>query len=298
MGGGFYSSTRRHETALKSGYYTKSRNEIFETGGMSPEMDPKGVQIRESRDSEDHPESFPIIIALDVTGSMGHIPHYLVKEGFPHIMESIFQSGVKDPQVMFLGIGDHTCDRAPLQVGQFESSDQLLDKWLTTLFLEGGGGGNDGESYQLAWYFAGNHTSIDSFEKRKNKGVLFTIGDEPVLNNIDQRSLKRIMGNGQFSDYNSMELYTNASRLYDCFHLHIKETMTGSRRHVQDGWKQLLSDNAILVGDKTDVSKVIADTVVRCYNKSGQGNSSVVENVVNVETPAKESDTKDEEIIL
>lgn len=291
MGGGSYSTTRRHETALRSGYYTKSREEIFQTRGIDSEMNPKDVQIRESRDSEEHPNSFPIIIALDVTGSMGHIPHYLVKEGFPHIMEQIFQSGIADPQVLFLGIGDHICDRAPLQAGQFESSDQLLDKWLTSIYLEGGGGSNDGESYQLAWYFAGKHTSIDSLEKRNKKGVLFTIGDEPVLPNIYQRSLQNIMGPGQFSEYNSMELFENACKMYDCFHLHIAETMSGSRRHVQDGWKQMLSDNAIVVNDKTEVSKIIADNVAKCY-----GNQPVGESVKEIkETPEPE---QNEEIIL
>ena len=85
---------------------------------------------------------------------MGHVPHALVQDGLPHIMETILKKGVEDPQVLFLAIGDHTCDEAPLQVGQFESSDELLDRWLTDVYLEGHGGGNDGESYMLAWYFA------------------------------------------------------------------------------------------------------------------------------------------------
>jgi hypothetical protein len=68
------------------------------------------VAIRESRDSTDHPNALPIILALDVTGSMGSIPHYLVKEGLPHLMDGIIQKGFPDPQVLFLGIGDHECD--------------------------------------------------------------------------------------------------------------------------------------------------------------------------------------------
>ena len=57
------------------------------------------------------------------------------------------------------------CDSAPLQVGQFESSDELLDKWLTNIYFEAGGGGNGGESYALAWYFAALKTATDSMEK-------------------------------------------------------------------------------------------------------------------------------------
>lgn len=33
-------------------------------------MDPKGVKFREARDNPDHPETVPVVIGLDVTGSM------------------------------------------------------------------------------------------------------------------------------------------------------------------------------------------------------------------------------------
>jgi uncharacterized sporulation protein YeaH/YhbH (DUF444 family) len=46
-------------------------------------MNPKGVRLRESRDSPDHPESLSVAFALDVTGSMGQIPKLLATEQFP-----------------------------------------------------------------------------------------------------------------------------------------------------------------------------------------------------------------------
>jgi len=193
MGHGGYSSDSRTLRASAMGYATKSRQEIFSSKSMNNAMNPNGMDVRESRDSDEHPLSVAIVLALDVTGSMGSIPHHLVKEGLPEVMEGIMKRGEKDPQVLFLGIGDHEFDRAPLQVGQFESSDELLDKWLTDIYLEGGGGGNDGESYMLAWYFAWKHTSIDCFEKRGRKGYLFTVGDEPVLHDMPSRALKAII---------------------------------------------------------------------------------------------------------
>ncbi|MGR9053887.1 MAG: hypothetical protein ACU84J_14670, partial [Gammaproteobacteria bacterium] len=174
MGYGSYSLEQRTIRSEKLGYTTKSAREIFRQRSINSSMNPYGVRLRESRDSAEHPNSLSIVLALDVTGSMGSIPHHLVKQGLPHIMGNIMQHGIKDPQLLFLAVGDHECDRSPLQVGQFESNDELLDKWLTDVFLEGGGGGNEGESYLLAWYFAAFHTAIDCFEKRREKGFLFT----------------------------------------------------------------------------------------------------------------------------
>lgn len=261
MGGGIYCSTSRTLRADSMGYATKSAQEIFVSRSINSAMNPYGVVVRESRDSKEHPNSLAIVLGLDVTGSMGTVPHFLVKEGLPHMMESIIKKGIADPQVLFMGIGDHECDQAPLQVGQFESSDELLDKWLTDLWLEGHGGGNDGESYMLPWYFAAKHTLIDCFEKRKQKGYLFTIGDEPVLPAVPSNFLRSMMGEGQYEEYSSAKLLEMASKKYNVYHIHIKETGSGSRQRVIDGWKQLIQDNLLIADRKDYVANIIADVV-------------------------------------
>lgn len=128
MGSGKYSMSSRSERAISEGYMHKSSAEIFKAREINNAMSPFGVKLRESRDSDEHPESLAIILGLDVTGSMGSVPHFLVKKGLPNIMQSIIDSGIHHPQLLFMGIGDHECDEAPLQIGQFESSDELLDK--------------------------------------------------------------------------------------------------------------------------------------------------------------------------
>lgn len=268
MGGGTYSSVSRMHSIRAAMYATSSPTAIFMERSINNAMNPCGVQIRESRDSSEHPESLAIIIALDVTGSMGSVPHYLVKEGLPAIMDAIINSGIKDPQVLFLGIGDHECDHAPLQVGQFESSDELLDKWLTTIFLEGGGGSNYGESYMLAWYFAAYHTDIDCLNKRGQKGFLFTIGDEPVLKSIPKVVIKSIMGDGQYEDFDSSKLLEKAMEKYNCFHIHIRETGSGSRQSVMDHWKQIIQDNLIIANRRQDVASIISEVVSKRKTKA------------------------------
>lgn len=267
MGNGNFSYDRALYRSSTNGYNTKSTSEIFKARDISNAMNPKGIVLRESRDSAEHPNSVAIILALDVTGSMGIVPHFLVKEGFPNIMKAIMEKGMKDPQILFLGIGDHFVDSSPLQVGQFESSDELLDKWLTDVYLEGGGGGNGGESYLLAWYFAGRHTAIDCFEKRKQKGYLFTVGDEPVHKSIAKNAVEHIMGDGEYGNYTAQELLANAQAKYNVYHIHIRETSTGRRPETIQGWKEIMGNNLIVIDNHEQVAKAIADAITNTTGK-------------------------------
>lgn len=248
-------------SSLKADYSTKSTAQIFTSKNMDADMSPKGVKFRESRDSDAHPNSLAIGVFLDVTGSMGSIPDRLVREKLGALMTTLITHGVPDAHVMFGGIGDQYSDRCPLQVGQFEAGTEELDKWLTKIYLEGGGGGQDMESYSLAWLFAGRHTSIDCFEKRQEKGFLFTIGDEFVHSKVEADMLKELLGY-EFSEDISIEtLLSEAQRMYNVFHLHIHETSTGRNQSIIDRWKGLLGERVIVVEDYNNVAEIIASTV-------------------------------------
>lgn len=265
MGGTRYNLSRRALKAKAEGYGSKSMNEIFKQNKerrAHNSMNPNGVSYREARDSEVHPNSFPVILALDVTGSMGHIPHDLIKEGLPKLMGQIIQNGGEDVSLLFLGIGDHECDSYPLQVGQFESGDEELDMWLTRTYIESGGGGNMGESYLLAWYFAAFHTRTDAFEKRNQKGVLFTVGDEPNLKNLPAFAIKEIMGSGQ-QTYSELELLNEVKKKYDVFHISVNHSQRAER--AEKGWKELLGENCVSVSDYKTIPNVIKDIVCKNY---------------------------------
>ena len=269
MGSTSYSYDSRSSRSLTAGYYSKSADDIFEQNRkriIHETMEPKNALLRESRDSEIHPNSVPIIFALDVTGSMGRIPHYLVKDGLPNMIQNIINKGVLDPQVLFLGIGDHSYDRYPLQVGQFESGDIEMDLWLTRTYIESGGGANEGESYHLAWYFAANHTSTDSWEKRQQKGFIFTVGDEPTLSTLPSRVISEIMGTPNQVTYSERELLEKAQERYNVFHLHILEGNSG--RKSLSHWKNLLGDNCIEVNDHREISNIVAEIVVNNVDES------------------------------
>lgn len=241
---------------LSRSYASRPAATIF-SSEMRADMNPKGINFREARDSVTHPESVPVIVALDVTGSMDRIPEVLIKEKLGALMETLINNGVKYANICFVAIGDHECDKAPLQIGQFESGTAELNHWLSGINIEKGGGGNEGESYLLAWLFGARHTSTDSFELRGRKGFLFTIGDEWCLPNIPADFLKRYMGYDQASDISREQILDEARKAYHVFHIHIDH----SWRKLDERWKDLLGQQVIEINDPDIVAETIATTV-------------------------------------
>jgi len=247
----------------------KSTADVFtqtKTNTIADTMTPKDITFRECRDSDNHPESLAVIIDLDVTGSMGKIPDIIVREKLDKIMSTLIDHGVKDAAVLFCANGDHEwrrggADRFPFQVGQFESGADELVKCLTSTLLEGGGGGNDVESYCLAHLFAGKYTSIDCYEKRGKKGILFTIGDEGNHTTLSAASQKQIFGCAEAQDLTDKEMLAMAQRLYHVFHIHVNETQYHDDQSVIGYWKNLLGERVIIMEDYNMIAEIIASTV-------------------------------------
>jgi len=268
MGGGRFSNDAYKKLRKTKDYGNKSREEIFTSRAIDSEMDPTEVIFRESRDSEEHPETVSIIVALDVTGSMGFVPEHIVKEALPDLIGSLMEAGIEDPQVLFLGIGDFIYDRAPLQVGQFESSAELLDRWLTCVYLEGGGGGNNQEGYNLAHLFAARHTAIDCWEKRQQKGFLFTIGDEPVFPTIPAEIIKRYTSVDEAATITTEAIIEEAQEKYNVFHMHLEHNDWSKQERRKGNWKALLGDNFLEIADYKTVAKRIAELVIQNHKPS------------------------------
>src|SRR4051812_8990693 len=115
MGYGNYSHDA-HQALLK-GRASQPAQQVFRQQQCHPLMNPKGVRVRECRDSAEHPNSTAVVFALDVTGSMGAIPKLLASEQLPKFMKLLTDCRVPDPQLLFMAVGDAISDSAPLQVG-------------------------------------------------------------------------------------------------------------------------------------------------------------------------------------
>lgn len=241
---------------------SKSKDaDIFTAKTVTRDMDPVDLKVRESRDSTAHPKSLAVILALDVTGSMGMIPSQLVRGALANMMDTMYAHNIPDPQVMPVAIGDHYVDCCPLQIGQFESGNAELDKWLTSFFLERGGGGQHYESYPLAWLVAARHTSVDCWEKRGEKGFLFTVGDEAPWSKLEAETQKKLLGYAQPEDISIKDLLEEVSRSWNVFHVHIQEGTYRDDPRVFEEWRQLLGERFLVLDNYQNLAELIASTV-------------------------------------
>jgi len=259
MGGGTFDAdiwANRSATAR-----TKSVHENFSSKAGHVDMAPHGV-MRESRDSDEHPDSTPIIIALDVTGSMGHIPQYMITTGLGILFNEILNRlPVKDPQILVMAIGDAACDRYPVQVGQFESDIRVHD-WLSKMYLEAGGGGNGIESYELAYWFALKHTSCDAMIKRGKRGYIFTIGDECPAARLNPSQVTNVFGDSEAPPNLSFaDLISEVRTAWIPYHITCADSGTAqylmAHNDLKAKWADTMGENALYLEDHTALSELV-----------------------------------------
>jgi hypothetical protein len=262
MGSGIW-STDVYDAAARYRAATGASAFAYSDGGarrVHPNLDPHGVTTRECRDSDEHSSSLAIAVLFDVTGSMRNVPRVL-QTRLPKLLGLLIRQGyATDPQIMFGAIGDATCDRVPLQVGQFES-DNRMDDDLGRIVLEGGGGGQMTESYELAMYFMARHTSPDCYLRRHHRGYLFIIGDEMSYPMVKAREVRRIIGDDLAEDIPTDQICAELQRTYDTYFIQPAGSTYARDARVRDHWRDLLGQNAIELDDLDAVCETIALTV-------------------------------------
>lgn len=246
--------------------------EMFRQRYIAKELNPKNV-IRECCDSEEHPNTRPVILALDVTGSMGGASVKVAKE-LNVIMTDLYDK-VRDVEFLIMGIGDLSCDDAPIQASQFESDIRIAEQ-LDKLYFEGGGGGNAYESYTAAWYFGLNQCKLDCW-KRGKKGIIITLGDEPLNPYLPRTELLRSTGNPVQGDIETSELYKEVIEKYDVYHLAVNERETCYGMYadrIKSSFGKYLDEKHLRVVSMDN----LANTIVEIVANSGGNDFAEAEN--------------------
>lgn len=225
-------------------------------------FNPKIIKVRESTKSDLNPHPTPVIVGLDVSGSMGVVVE-ACRKGLGTLFEEIIKRDpVSDPHVLAMAIGDMDYDYNPVQATQFEADPVTIGKQVEDLELEGGGGGNSHESYLGPLYFALMRTKCDAFSEGR-KGYIFTVGDEQPQFDLTQNQIDKWFGDQPKKGMTAQELLAAVERNWHVFHIMIAE---GSHARsygdvVRKEWTSLLGQRAIWLSDHTKMAEIIISTI-------------------------------------
>lgn len=241
-----------------------SNQDMFKAVTLDHALDPKNV-IRECCDSEEHPNTLPVILALDVTGSMGDAA-VEVSKTLNEVMTKLYEK-IADVEFMIMGIGDLAYDRYPIQASQFESDIRIAEQ-LDKLYFEFGGGGNNYESYTAAWYFGSRHTKLDCL-KRGRKGIIITIGDETLNPYLPLKGcrcgLKDTTGDNLQADVETKDLYKEASEKFNLYHLnfnHGYHLISAWKASIENSFKEYMDDKHFRNVNMNNIADAIVDIIV------------------------------------
>lgn len=261
-----YSTTSKCATVDSLGimHTDMTNQEMFKSRRVDASLDPKNV-IRECRDSEEHPNTKPVILALDVTGSMGNAAVEVAK--MLNVIMTRLYDQVEDVEFCIMGIGDLYCDRGPIQISQFESDIRIAEQ-LDKVWFEFGGGGNLYESYTAAWYMGTRHCDLDCW-KRGDKGIIITIGDECCNPYLEKEKIYNFVGDIVQADIETESLFAEASQKYNIYHIQVdhdgypwnETTITKSWQFLGDHFKRCNLD-------------AISDTIIEIISNPMRRNDS------------------------
>ena len=255
---------------------------------MHPTLDPYNV-IRECCDGEDHPATIPVILALDVTGSMGSACVRTAQK-LNEIMTTLYNE-IPDVEFMVMGIGDLAYDNCPIQASQFESDVRIAEA-MDRVYMEHGGGGNGYESYTAAWYFGLHNTKLDCWGRGK-KGIIITMGDEPLNPYLPRLELNEVLGSKAQANVETKDLYKEVLDKFDVYHLAINDSDSSYgwyRRYIENTWGELLGDNY-----KAVTLNELPQAIVACITNSKDSEIPIDNSWL--ETPVETKEEKVDNVI-
>lgn len=253
-----YSISKKRAVNSSGVVVTDNLQDFYTQRSIHKDLNPYKV-VRECCDSEEHPNTIPVILGLDVTGSMGRA---CVKtaQNLNTIITSLYDK-FDDIEFMIMGIGDLSYDEAPIQASQFES-DVRIAEHLDKVYMEHGGGGNGFESYTAAWYFGLHHTKLDCW-KRGKKGIIITMGDEPLNPYLPKYPLEKITGDNLEADVETKDLYELTKEKFDIYHIAINDKDDCYRRYkdrVDKSFSKVLGED-FKIATLDELPKTIVDCI-------------------------------------
>ena len=169
----------------------------------------------------------PVIVAIDVTGSMASWP-FEIFDRLPLLFNTLAQYR-PDVEICFAAIGDAAVDRWPLQVTSFASGYDL-EQLLGSLYGEGAGG-DAPESYGLFAHWVNTHVEIPNPEEPP---FLIVFGDITMHPKIAKGQIEHYLGDKTQSDVDSLEAWQTVTQKWNTWFLRRPGGKRGDK--IDDQW--------------------------------------------------------------
>jgi hypothetical protein len=179
----------------------------------------------------------PLIVAVDVTGSMAGWP-FEIFDRLPLLYNTLSQYR-EDLEVSFVAIGDAGCDRWPLQVTTFAGGYDL-EQLLGSLYGEGGGG-DAPESYGLLAHWINTHVEVPNAHEAP---FLIVFGDAPMHPQVPAEQIARYLGDRGNGSVDAIGAWQQVCRTWNTWFLRRPTGKPGDL--VDQQWGQAISGQKIL----------------------------------------------------
>jgi len=153
----------------------------------------------------------PILIAVDVTGSMASWPAEIF-DRLPLLYNTLSQYR-PDVEICFAAIGDAGVDRWPLQVTTFASGFDL-EQLLGSLYGEGGGG-DAPESYGLFAHWVNTHVQVPNAAEAP---FLIVFGDITMHTTVPAAQIEHYLGD-KAQDVNALQAWQQVTQKWNTWFL-------------------------------------------------------------------------------
>jgi ribosomal protein S27AE len=178
----------------------------------------------------------PLIVAVDVTGSMASWP-FEIFDRLPLLYNTLSQYR-EDLEVCFAAIGDAGCDRWPLQVTTFAGGYDL-EQLLGSLYGEGGGG-DAPESYGLFAHWVNTHVEVPN---ARESPFLILFGDAPMHPQVPTKQIAHYLGDRIDGDVDAIKAWRQICQTWNVWFMRRPTGKPGDR--VDQQWGQAISEQKI-----------------------------------------------------
>lgn len=208
--------------------------------------------------STESPE--PLVILCDVTGSMGDWPATIFSK-LPYLDLEAKEYLGPDMEISFAAVGDANTDSYPIQIRPFKKGKDL-EVQLKELVVEGGGGGQNRESYELtALYYARNAEMPNA-----KRPIMIIIGDEDFYPFIRKDICKMAHVNIEDTELDTKEVFEELTEKYSVYL--VRKPYTYDDKKIEKNWADLIGQERIATLPSADrIVDVIFGILAKEKNK-------------------------------